>query len=251
MQGFCRRALEVFFSGKPSALLQNSSGRPLAASGLISGAAEPPFQGPSGASKSSAGISKVQELEKDRLSAPMPVMEKPLALGKPPTDLDKKSNSLLEEYFSARDFEEAKLCVQELKWPDYYPEFVQNAIILAMEKSERHVDLVGQLLEFLYSEKTVPAKDIEAGLMLIAVDFDDVAIDIPLAPRFLGELVGRLSLAGATDFRALKDIMVKVVDKSRQKTIFDSALRIIKSSPSAGALVAQSGHIIECEKIIS
>jgi len=33
--------------------------------------------------------------------------------------------------------------------------------------------------------------------------------------------------------------------------IFDSALRIIKSSPSAGALVAQSGHIIECEKIIS
>lgn len=114
-----------------------------------------------------------------------------------------------------------------------------------------NVDLVGQLLEFLYSEKTVPAKDIEAGLMLIVVDFDDVAIDIPLAPRFLGELVGRLSLVGATDFRALKDIMVKVVDKPRQKTIFDSALRIIKSSPSAGALVAQSDHIIECEKIIS
>jgi len=73
-----------------------------------------------------------------------------------------------------------------LKWPDYYPAFIQNAIILAMEKNERHVDFVGQLLEFLYSEKTVPVQNIEAGLMLIAVDFDDVAIDIPLAPRFLG-----------------------------------------------------------------
>ena len=68
----------------------------------------------------------------------------------------------------------------------YYPEFIQNAIILAMKKNERHVNFVGKLLEFLYSEKTVPVKNIEAGLMLIAVDFDDVAIDIPLAPRFLG-----------------------------------------------------------------
>lgn len=239
------------FSGKPSALLQNISAKPLAAPGLIAGAAEPLFQGPSGGSKSSAGISRVQELERDRFSAPMPVMDKPLASGKPPADLDKKSKSLLEEYFSARDFEEAKLCVQELKWPDYYPEFVRTAIILAMDKSERHVDLVGQLLDFLYSEKTLPAKDIEAGLMSIADEFDDIAIDIPLAPRFFGELVGRFSLVGATDLRALYDIMVKVEDKPRQRTIFDSALRIIKSSPSAGALVAQSDHLIECEKLIS
>ena len=239
------------FSGKSSALLQNSAARPLTASGPNAGTAEPLIQGISGGSKSSAGISKVQELEKDKLSAPIPVMEKPLALGKPPTDLDKKSKSLLEEYFSVRDCEEAKLCVQELKWPEYYPEFVRLAINLAMDNSERHVDLVGQLLEFLYSEKTLTDKDIEAGLMSIVNEFDDLAIDIPLAPRFLGELVGRLCLAGATDYKALKDILLKVDDKPRQRLIFDLALRIIKSSRSGGALGAQSDDLMECEKIIS
>lgn len=239
-----------FYSGKSSALLQNSTARPLTALGPTVGAAEPLIHGPSGGSKSSLGIPKVQELEKDRFSVPMPVTEKPLASGKP-TDLDKKSKSLLEEYFSVRDCEEAKLCVQELKWPEYYPEFVRQAIMLAMDSSDRHVELVGQLLEFLYSEKTLPDKDIEAGLMLITDGFDDTAIDIPLAPRFLGELVGRLCLAGATDFRVLKDIMVKMEDKPRQRAIFDSALRIIKSSPSAGALGAQSDGLIECEKLIS
>jgi hypothetical protein len=78
----------------------------------------------------------------------------------------------------------------------------------------------------LYSEKILPDKDIEAGLMLITDGFDDTAIDIPLAPRFLGELVGRLCLAGATDFRVLKDIMVKMEDKPRQRAIFNSALHI-------------------------
>lgn len=240
-----------FFSGKPSALLQNSAARPMTVSGPNAGAAEPLIQGLSGGTKPSAGIPKVQELEKDRFSAPIPVVEKPLALGKSPTELNKKTKSLLEEYFSVRDCEEAKLCVQELKCPDYYPEFVRQAILLAMENSERHVDLVGQLLEFLYSEKTLPDKIIEAGLMSIADEFDDTAIDIPLAPRFLGELVGRLCLAGATDFKALKEIMLKVDDKPRQRAIFDSALRIIKSSQSTGALGAPSDDLTECEKIIS
>jgi len=61
----------------------------------------------------------------------------------------------------------------------------------------------------------------------------------------------RLCLAGATDFRVLKDIMVRMEDKPRQRAIFDSSLRIIKSSPSAGALGAQSDDLIECEKLIS
>ena len=99
-----------FYSGKSSALLQNSTARPLTDLGPTVGAVEPLIQGPSGGSKSSLGISTIQELKKNRFSVPMPVTEKPLVSGKP-IDLDKKSKSLLEEYFSVRDCEEAKLCV--------------------------------------------------------------------------------------------------------------------------------------------
>jgi len=134
---------------------------------------------------------------------------------------------------------------------EYYPEFVRQAIMLAMDSSDCHDELVRQILEFLYSEKTLPDKYIEAGLMVITDGFDDTTIDIPLAPRLLGELVGRLCLAGATDFRVLKDIMVKMEDKPRKREIFDLALCIIKSSPLAGALGAQSDDLIECENLIS
>jgi hypothetical protein len=47
-----------------SALLQNSTARPLTDLGPTVGAVEPLIQGPSGGSKSSLGISTIQELEK-------------------------------------------------------------------------------------------------------------------------------------------------------------------------------------------
>ena len=119
-----------------------------------------------------------------------------------------------------------------------------------MENSECHIELVGKLLYFLYSKNTLSDKDIKVGLMFIVNEFDDTTIDVPLAPKFLGEIVGMLYLVGATYFRVLKDITVKVDKKSRQREIFDSSLCIYKSRPSTGALGAHGDDLIECGTLI-
>ena len=235
-------------TGKTSALLQSSTNRPLASVGPNVGPAEPLVQGQYGVSKpfNPTGVSRVQEL------APPPAAERPVVVAKPPPGLNKKSKSLLEEYFNIRDLKEAMLCVQELKCPEYHPEFVQQAISLAMEMSERHVELVEQLLEFLFAEKTLSDRDIRTGILFFAEMCDDIAIDIPLAPRLFGELIGKLSLKGAADFRLLKEIMEKVEDMQIRRTIFESALRIIKSSSAVEEVLgAQSIDLVECEQLIS
>eukprot|EP01018_Ginkgo_biloba_P010109 Gb_08610 [translate_table: standard] len=122
---------------------------------------------------------------------------------------------------------EAMLCVQELKCPEYHPELVQQTILLAMEMSERHVE---QLLEFLFAQKTLSDRDIRTGILIIAEMCNDIAIDIPLVPRLFGELIGKLGLTGAADLILLRETMVKVEEMQIERTIFESALRIIKSS---------------------
>ncbi|TJX43100.1 hypothetical protein E8P77_30545, partial [Soehngenia saccharolytica] len=214
-------------TGKSSALLQNSTARPPLMHNV--GTPEPLVQGPFGGAKP-PGISRV-EVEKDTFSAPLPVPERPVSAGKPSNEfLQKKTKSLLEEYFNIRDTREAKLCLEELKWPSYYPEFVRQAVLLAIEMGERHVESIIILLEYLYAQKPLSERDIKEGIIHIAEECDDITIDIPLAPRHLGEIVGKLSFTGATDLRVLKEAMLKVEDVQIRRTIFDATLRTIRSN---------------------
>ncbi|CAK9172066.1 unnamed protein product [Ilex paraguariensis] len=65
---------------------------------------------------------------------PVPIASVPPVAGKPlapvrlnSNELRRKTMSLLEEYFSVRILDEALLCVEELKSPDYYPELVKES----------------------------------------------------------------------------------------------------------------------------
>ena len=60
-------------------------------------------------------------------------------------ELQRKTVSLLEEYFSVRLLDEALQCVEELKAPAYYPEFVKEAISLALDKSPPCAEPVANL----------------------------------------------------------------------------------------------------------
>ncbi len=67
----------------------------------------------------------------------------------PATDLSKKTLSLVEEYFSVVDHNEALLCVQELKAPDFHPELVEIVLSLALDQRDRECALVWKLLVHL------------------------------------------------------------------------------------------------------
>ncbi|XP_077217320.1 eukaryotic translation initiation factor-like [Tasmannia lanceolata] len=227
-------------AGKTSALLQGSGGPPTRPSSLVSGV-EPPAQNTSPA-KPIAPIASV-----------LPVTQKPLAPARSnPAELRRKTISLLEEYFSVRILNEALQCVEELKAPECYPELVKEAIALALDKSPPCVEPVAKLLEFLFEQKVLMARDIGTGCLLYGSMLDDIGIDLPKSPTNFGEIVGKLVVVGGLDFKVVKEVLKKVEDPSFQRAIFDAALRTVISSPSGEAIMGSQGADIKaCEGLLS
>lgn len=64
--------------------------------------------------------------------------------------LIKRIQSLLKEYLSSGDIEEATRCLQELEVPHFHHEFVYEAVVMAIEDmGERAMDLICALLKSL------------------------------------------------------------------------------------------------------
>lgn len=231
-----------FISGKTSALLQGSGGPPARPSNFGAGT-EVAAQVPLPAKPVPAVVVP-------------PVAEMPQLPQNPATklnvdDLHKKTVSLLEEYFSIRILDEALQCVEELKAPAYHPEVVKEAISLALEQSPPCVEPVVRLLEHLFSKKVVTARDIGTGCLLYASMLDDVGIDVPKAPNNFGEIIGKLILVGALDFKVAREVLEKVEDDRFQKAIFETGMQIISESPlGQGVLESQGSDIDSCRILL-
>ncbi|KAJ4958175.1 hypothetical protein NE237_025286 [Protea cynaroides] len=226
-------------TGKTSALL--GGGAPLARSSSLVSGVDAVVQSP-GPTKSVLPSSTVPAPE--RPSAP------PIRVN--PAELQRKTISLLEEYFHVRLLDEALQCVEELKAPSYYPEVVKEAINLGLEKGPTCIELVAKLLEYLFTKEVLKAKDLGTGCLLYSSILDDIAIDLPKAPSSFGEVVGKLVLAGGIDFKVVVEIMKKVEDPGFQKAIFDAAVRTVSSSTSGQGIVsAQGSDIKACEALLS
>ena len=66
--------------------------------------------------------------------------------------LIKQIQSLLKEYLSSGDIEEATRCLQELEVPHFHHEFVYEAVVMAIEDmGDRAMDLICALLKSLCS----------------------------------------------------------------------------------------------------
>ncbi|KAK1403623.1 Eukaryotic translation initiation factor [Heracleum sosnowskyi] len=162
-----------------------------------------------------------------------------------PEALKRKTTSLLEEYFSVRMLDEALQCVEELKSPDYHPEFVKEAISLALEKSPPCLEPVAKLLEYLYVKKVLISADIETGCLLYGSTLDDVGIDLPKAPNNFGEIIGMLILGGELNFKVLEGVLKKMEDDMFQKAVFSAALRIVTLSSAGQAVLDSNAADIE------
>eukprot|EP00268_Persea_americana_P033003 TRINITY_DN3266_c1_g1_i1.p1 TRINITY_DN3266_c1_g1~~TRINITY_DN3266_c1_g1_i1.p1 ORF type:complete len:804 (-),score=193.51 TRINITY_DN3266_c1_g1_i1:377-2788(-) len=226
-------------AGKTSALLQGS-GVPPARPSLVSGMELLP-----------QNLGPVKPVG-PTVSAMPPVSEKLPPSRADPAVLRRKTLSLLEEYFSVRILDEALQCVEELKSPEYYGEFVKEAIDLALEKSPPCVEPVAKLLVFLFAKKVLTARDIRTGCLLYGSGLDDIGIDNPKAPKNFGMVVGELVLAGVLDFEVVKDVLKKMEGSMYQKAVFDAALSGISSSVTGERILELQGADIKaCEALLS
>ncbi|KAK7329911.1 hypothetical protein VNO77_24093 [Canavalia gladiata] len=227
-------------SGKSSALV-HGGGAPSALPSNLTFGTEPASQIPSPASQIPSPAKPVSAISSEKPQAPAAKVNT--------ADLQRKTVSLLEEYFSVRLLDEALQCVEELKSPAYYPEVVKEAISLALDKSPPCVEPVANLLEYLFIKKIFSARDIGTGCMLFGSLLDDIGIDLPKAPNNFGEIIGKLVLAGGLDFKVVREILRKVEDDWFQKTIFSSALQVVSSASGQAVLDSQASDIEACESL--
>ncbi|KAG9455904.1 hypothetical protein H6P81_000412 [Aristolochia fimbriata] len=226
-------------TGKTSALLQGSGGPP-PRSNLVPGVETVP-----------QNATPVKSYTPPLASAPPATGTSSPAPRVNPVELRRKTISLLEEYFSVRILGEAMQCVEELKSPDYYPEFVKEAVGLALEKSPPCGEPLVKLLEFLFGKKVISSRDIETGCLLYASALDDVGIDIPKAPSNFGEVIGSLIVAGALDFKVVKEILGKVEDTRFRGAILDGAMKSVNANPTGREIIAsQKDEVKACEDLL-
>ncbi|XP_074569956.1 eukaryotic translation initiation factor-like [Curcuma longa] len=219
-------------SGKTSAVLKGS-GMPPSTSPLVSGISDSPDQ---------------------RVVSSRPVLlpEKPISTSKfNPNELRKKTVALLEEYFHIKILDEAVQCVEELKSPEYHPEVVKEAINIALDKGPSTLDPLVKLLEYLIHKQVLTPRNLGTGCLLYGATLDDVGIDLPKAPSHFGEVIGKLLLFGAVDFKVVEETLKKVEDSSFKSAIFDTVLQTLKSSPSGQVILnAQAADVKVCEKLL-
>ncbi|WOL17295.1 eukaryotic translation initiation factor [Canna indica] len=222
-------------AGKTSALLQGS-GPPPRSSTLVSGMADSP----------------AQKLRSVSQVPPPKILEKSVATPKfNPNELHKKTVALLEEYFHVRLLDEALQCIEELKTPEYHPEVVKEAINVALDKGLSYLEPLMKLFEYLLVKKVFTLKDLGTGCLLYGAMLDDIGIDLPKAPTYFGEVVGKLIFLGL-DFNVLEGILKKVEDSSFQSMIYNAVMRTIKASPDGQAILAkQADEIRACEELLN
>ncbi len=133
-------------------------------------------------------IGSAQDTAKETVrSSPPAAQLQPAEL--PATDVSKKTLSLVDEYFSVVDHNEALLSIQELKAPDFHPELVQILLSLALDRRDCECALVLKLLVHLNAEEVVSRQDLRGGVLQIAEQLEDIAMDAPRAPKKFGEMV--------------------------------------------------------------
>lgn len=215
-----------FISGKSSALLQGSGG----------GSAAP------AAAATPVPVSPAKP-------APAPVVSAPVKV-KNPEELKRKTISLLEEYFNVRILDEALQCVEELKAPEYYPEFVKEAVSLALEKSAPCVEPLVKLLDHLVSKKVLTRADLVSGCTAYGSLLDDIAIDLPKAPNNFGEIMGHLVVSGGLDFKVVGNVLKNMEDGYYQKAVFAGVKRVVGSSANGSVILeSQAGDVAACESL--
>ncbi|RAL44151.1 hypothetical protein DM860_016397 [Cuscuta australis] len=172
-----------------------------------------------------------------------------------PVELKKKTVALLEEYFSFGLLEEALRRIVELNATSHFPEVVNDAIALGLDKSPSCVEHVSELLEVLHAMRVFSSEDLRNGCMQFAGVLDDLAMDLPKAPAGFGGIIGRLVLCGGLDFGVVKEmIMKKVRNEMYRKDVFSAAMAVVKSSsPPSGKVIIDSpaNDIGTCQSLFS
>jgi len=191
------------------------------------------------------------------------------------SEMEKKTNSMLNEFLASNDEEEAAMCVSELGCAELHDDMVVFMIIHVMEKKESERAKVDKLLSHLVSEKVIMGNAAASGITKIMGMVGDLTMDVPKFGNYIARTLGLVMAADGILPSTLKDILaplegstmmakmliwimdaIQQTDDSKAKTIFvASEMSLVNCMPegdqtheAASAMIEQSnmkmGHMM-------
>jgi len=95
--------------------------------------------------------------------------------------LKEETHTLLEEFLTSGDSEEADQCVRRFNAPSFHFQLVKIAVRLAVQRSDEDKARLSKLLNFFCSEGLVAPGSIERGFKACFESLNDIALDVPSA----------------------------------------------------------------------
>ncbi|XP_042245961.1 eukaryotic translation initiation factor 4 gamma 3-like [Thunnus maccoyii] len=118
-------------------------------------------------------------------------------------EIERKSNSIIDEFLHINDYKEAIQCVDELNLGSQLHIFVHLGVESTLERSQITRDHMGQLLLQLVQQRILPKPQFYEGFADTLEQVSDMAIDIPHIWLYLAELLSPVLREGGFSMREL------------------------------------------------
>jgi translation initiation factor 4G len=136
----------------------------------------------------------------------------------------KVTKSTVEEYLSCKDDKEAMLCLTELQSPGLHNIFVEEAVMIVIEKKPEHRRIVGALIHRMLKESLLNASQVCQGLTAIVDLAPDFAVDIPHIYKYVGEILSPIVYDGTLPLNKVKDTLEPLIQKNKAGIVMAEAL---------------------------
>ena len=183
------------------------------------------------------------------------VATEPAAAAKPKSvsklsseEVEEQCMKLFEEYKVAADLNEALLCVKDIQ--ERSPDASAAGLLVCTlaiqqvidESAERLAEQMAKLLVHLCSSGVVEQEVLLASLLKQLEQLDDVAIDVPMAPKLLGLMLASVLSAHSLDATHLRTACEAVGDMHCRR---DLAVVVLKYLGDGAAVFAASVPLAE------
>ena len=184
------------------------------------------------------------------------VAAKPKVLKLTDEQRDKKADSMIKEFMSSGDVGEAMYCVEELGGADKYGSKLATTVVRQLvEALERDAKMLNKLITGLGVKGGLTKDQIVSAIHQQTSQLDDLAIDVPLAPKNIGDLLAACALStvdnnGGFGFslNELTGLLSSVEDARHKRACFACICKAIKDAKSEAdmvKLVKDSGLNVE------
>ncbi|POM68141.1 Eukaryotic translation initiation factor 4 gamma 2 [Phytophthora palmivora] len=146
-----------------------------------------------------------------------------------PAQMSTRIKSIIQEFISIVDLDEATTCVQELPTDPYHVEFAEQSINTALEGKTSEREHAVDLLVGLYERGALDANSIQAALVNVMEFLEDMKIDLPLIHQYSALIFGRLVAAGCFGLSwIISEALAHCIECKLTSLVFPEVLSVLE-----------------------